>query len=468
MTATLGSTADIPLLDEPAEGVRPTALLPWRQLALIAAYWFGISAIWGGYETFGQKQVWLLVGDAYKGTAIALLELMGGIVALAVVPTVGAISDYTTSRFGRRKGYIVTGATFDLLFLTGLAFVSVPEPAAGTWDGAPMGSLSAIVLYVLFFLGLQFSSNVAQGPFQGFVPDLVAEPQVGRASGLVGAMRTTGLVGGSLIMLTLGVQLNLWGLALVVIGLVELTLAVLTFRFVANGPPGKPRAGRSWRSIAAETWGTDVLRERSFLSMTAVRFLFLMGTGIFVNISLLYIEISLAQEGTWRTIWLYVALVALVLGTVAAAIVAARLSDRTGRKPVIWAAVALASTGIGIIAIARTPLVAVPGVFLLGVGSGAYLAVDWALMTEIIPLASSGRYMGLANTANSLSGPLGLVMAGPVIDLITVGGDRELAQRVAVALGIPMLALAAVLLRRVHPRRDPRVEAGTAPASAGA
>ena len=46
MTTTLESTADIPLQDDPAEGLRPTALLPWRQLALIAAYWFGISAIW--------------------------------------------------------------------------------------------------------------------------------------------------------------------------------------------------------------------------------------------------------------------------------------------------------------------------------------------------------------------------------------------------------------------------------------
>ena len=48
------------------------------------------------------------------------------------------------------------------------------------------------------------------------------------------------------------------------------------------------------------------------------------------------------------------------------------------------------------------------------------------------------------------------MLAGPIIDLITVAGDRELAQRVAVLLGIPLLILAAVLLRRVQPRRDPR------------
>jgi MFS family permease len=438
-----------------ADDERPKALLTGRQLGLISAYWFGISAIWGGYEQFGQKQVELIVGFHSKGTAVAILELVGGLIALAVVPTFGAISDYTTTRFGRRKGYILAGTVFDVVFLTGLAFVAIPEPAPGTWDLQPLGSTPTLVLYVLFFLGLQFSSNVAQGPFQGFVPDLVGEPQVGRASGLVGAMRTTGLVGGALVMITFGVQMNLWGLALVILAGIELGLALLTFRFVPDGPQGKPRDGRSWRAIAAETWGTDVLRERSFLRMTAVRFLFLMGTGIFVNINLWYVEYSMHQEGTWRTIWQYAALAAIVVGTVAAALIGARISDRTGRKPVVWAAAAIASAGILILAVAPQPIYAMPGVLLLGAGSGAYLAVDWALMTEIIPLASSGRYMGLANIANSISGPLGLVVAGPVIDLVTVAGDRDLAQRVAVALGIPMLALAAMVLTRVEPQRAP-------------
>lgn len=436
------------------EGIRPARLLPNRQLALMAAYWFGISVIWGGYEQFGQKQVQLLVGDASKGTAIAILELMGGLVALLVVPTMGAISDYTTTRFGRRKAYILTGTLFDVLFLSGLALVALPEPAPGTWDLQPLGTPAVLGLYILCFLGLQFSSNLAQGPFQGLVPDLVAEPQVGRASGLVGAMRVAGLVGGAVIMLTLGAQLNQWGLAILILGLVELALALLTFVFVPNGPPGKPRRGRSWRSVAAETWGTDVLRERSFLRMTVVRFLFLMGTGIFINISLYYVEISLGQHGDWRTIWQLAALGTMVAGTVIAAIVAARISDHTGRKPVIVAAALIASGGILVLAVAPEPMVAVLGAFILG--SGSYLAVDWAFMTEIIPLASSGRYMGLANTANSLSGPLGLVVAGPVIDLITAVGERDLAQRAGILLGIPLLMAGVLILRRVQPRRDPR------------
>ena len=71
-----------------------------------------------------------------------------------------------------------------------------------------------------------------------------------------------------------GIGQNMWGLAIVLLGVVELALAVLTFLFVQEGPVARSREGRPWRAIAREAWGTDVLRERSFLRMTGVRFLF--------------------------------------------------------------------------------------------------------------------------------------------------------------------------------------------------
>ena len=90
--------------------------------------------------------------------------------AIIVQPTIGMISDYTVTRWGRRKPYIVIGATLDVVFLIGLA-------------------LSQTYLMILVFLVLlQFSSNFAQGPFQGYVPDLVPAKQVATASGLMGVM----------------------------------------------------------------------------------------------------------------------------------------------------------------------------------------------------------------------------------------------------------------------------------------
>ena len=382
------------------------------------------------------------------------LELLGALVAILTVPVAGSLSDYTTSRFGKRKGYIITGAIFDLVFISGLALIAMAQP--DDWDGTALGSTRLLITYALLFLGLQLSSNVAQGPYQGFVPDLVAEPQVGLASGLVGVMRTVGLVTGFVIM-AIGSSNELWGPALLVVGVIELGLAALTFAVVDDGPQGRPREGRSWASVAVETWGLDILRERSFLRMTLVRLLFLMGTGTFINISLLYVErVFGVTDGDERTfIWLAAAGMGLA-GTVLAALPAARISDRTGRKPVVWAAALLASLGVVILATAGSPAVALVGAFFLGAGSGAYIAVDWALMTDIIPLASAGRYMGIANIANSISGPLGLAIAGPVMDAFYRAGDVPMGPRVAVGLGVLALGAASVVLIGVHPRRDPR------------
>jgi len=106
--------------------------------------------------------------------------------------------------------------------------------------------------------------------------------------------------------------------------------------------------------------------------------------------------------------------------------------------------------------------VALVGSLFLGAGSGAYLAVDWALMTEIIPLSSSGRYMGIANIANSIAGPMGLAVAGPIMDAYFRAGDAAMGPRVAVGLGVVALALASVILIGVHPRRDPRLVSAAA------
>ena len=49
---------------------------------------------------------------------------------------------------------------------------------------------------------------------------------------------------------------------------------------VGEGQPPKPRQGKSWSTIAREVWGTDVLKERSYVWLLASRFFFLMGAGI--------------------------------------------------------------------------------------------------------------------------------------------------------------------------------------------
>ena len=60
-------------------------------------------------------------------------------------------------------------------------------------------SSSAWIGLLVFYVLLQFSSNFAQGPFQGYMPDLVPARQVGLASGLMGLMILLGTGGGAIL-----------------------------------------------------------------------------------------------------------------------------------------------------------------------------------------------------------------------------------------------------------------------------
>lgn len=415
-----------------AQAPGATARLPWSQLLSVSVYWLGISALWGGYELFGQSRVEAFVGLETRGTVMGYLEFMGALVAVAVQPTIGTISDYTITRWGRRKPYILIGASFDLVFIYALI------------------NAQTLLAFAAFLLLLQLSSNFAQGPFQGYIPDLVPEKQVTIASGLLGLMRASGVITGYFIVST-GAATGDYGLPFLLIGVMEVSLAVLTVLLVREGPTGRQREGRSWFAIAREAWGTDVLRERNFLYMSATRLLFLMGPSAFINFSLFYVRDTLGQSGEDLEFWIRVGLASMVVGTLLGTLPGAKLSQRIGRKRVIWGAAAVASLGIVVVATAGSPTMAVPGLVLIGLGSGAYMSVDWALMTSVIPKIASGRYMGLANIANAISGPMAVVVAGRVLDYVTIASGAPTGSRAAVACGVLFLAGACLTLTRVHP-----------------
>jgi MFS family permease len=102
----------------------------------------------------------------------------------------------------------------------------------------------------------------------------------------------------------------------------------------------------------------------------------------------------------------------------------------------------------------------------IGVASGTFLAVDWALMTDIIPRAASGRYMGISNIAVVAGGPFASVIGGGLV--FAFGGAVQSGDgpRAAFAAAILLFVLAAVFLRRVDAR--PREERPLDPSASAA
>jgi MFS family permease len=417
---------------------RPTALLPLGHLIRISLYWLGLTALDGAVGLFSQDQLNYgpyAVPELEVGRTLFLISIPVGLISILVQPTVGSISDYTISRWGRRKPYIVVGSLLDLVFLFGIA------------------TANSVLMLAAFTALFAFSTNIARGPFQGYVPDLVADRQVGMASAMVGLMQILGNITGFMaVSIAVALGHREWSIAIVAI--VELiTMSAVVLR-VSPGRPPKDRAGRPWTSVAGETWGTDILRERSYIWLLTSRFFFLMGGAMLVNWLLTYLKQTFDQEEAAATGIYTIVLILVALANLIVIVPSSRISDRIGRKPVIYTSCAIGFVGIMLAAIAPAIPVAVVGAVLFGAAAGTFLAVDWALMTNIIPRASAGRYMGLSNVATGSAAPRSIAIGGIVLDLVTRAGHEATSPRIVFLLGVAAFALAAVALRPVvEPRR---------------
>ena len=428
-------------MTEDASG-RPTARMPLGQLLRISLYWLGLSAVWSGFLDIvnGRLQFTGLVPQGREGAGAFEISILGTIIAILVQPTVGSISDYTMTRWGRRKPYIFIGSVLDLVFLYGIA------------------TSNTVLALAVFVALLQFSSNFAQGPFQGYVPDLVPAPQVGLASGLIGLFSAFGNIAG-FVVAAIAIKFsetdpNAFFYGTMALGAIEFGTMLSVVVRVDEGRRAKPRNGRSWLSVAREAWGTDILQERSFLWLVGSRFFVLLAGALLVTLSTFYLAqtfgLDASETGDAKLILLGVVIVGITLAVVPSA----RLSDRVGRKRVIYGACAIGAAGLAIAALAPSVPVAMLGAALFAVAAGSFLAVDWALMTDIIPKASSGRYMGISNVATASSGIVALALGGAgVMDTVNAILGYGTGPRAALWLGVLCYIIGALLLRPVDERR---------------
>ena len=460
---------------------RTTRRMTWRELVQISVYWLAIQALWGAVDLqilparmtdlvcgpladqacLGHERAilgGLVVGKEF---ATGLLALAGALVALVVQPVAAAMSDYTRTRWGRRKPYIFAFTLLDVVFLAGLAWAN---------------TFLAVFAFILL---LQFSSNAAQGPFQGYVPDLVPEEQVGIASGLMGVMVITGnFVGIAAAGLAIALGDFRWGLAAVaVLELVTMLATVLTVR----EPPGHAPA-RSGASLAGSIASTarDVLSHGSFLWLLGSRAFFLVAVSLLTRMAQFYMRDSIGLSAEQAALAVAVAGGLILLMNGIAAFPSGLLSDRFGRKTMIYAACAISLVGmVPLVFAGREPAIAIGtvtgaagpveavfpigglAVVLVGAGFGTFYAVDWALITDIIPKETTGRYMGISNVVTAMAGPLALFIGG-LIAAVFNGVEFGLGPRMAFVAAAAFYVIAALLLRPVDPRRWEDVHAGPA------
>jgi len=411
------------------------ATLPLRVLVTLSVYWLGILTLqYGLGVVILPSMVEDEVGRESAGTGLAVINLVAVIASIFVQPTVGVISDYTITRWGRRKPYIFIGGLLDILFLYGIA------------------TSNTFVALVAFYFLIQVSSNFAQGPFQGYVPDLVPARQVGTASGLMGLMIVLGSIVGVGIATTGLQEGGSLFVATIVLGAVEIVAMLIVVTRVQEGTTG-PKRTTSWPRVALSAWGGDILREKSVLWLLLVRLLFLGAAAAATSLGLYYFQRTHGLPRPEASQFVFYATVIVAGMSGLASIPGARLSDRFGRKPVIYGGMVLTGIGLLGLALAPNPVLAIALFVPAGIGIGAFLSVDWALMTDVIPKHTSARYMGILNAGTAMATPVYLVVGGLTMDAVGRMAGEAAGPVAAMYVAIGFLGLSALALRQVDARR---------------
>ncbi|WP_232838531.1 MFS transporter [Streptomyces geranii] len=385
------------------------------------------GAIWVGW--FGPLQI-LLASQAEdfapgtgmsKETLLAWVAGAGALVSLAANPVFGALSDRTTSRWGRRTPWIVAGAAggaVSLLLLAG---------AGGLWT------------MVAGWCLVQLTLNAAFAAITAAVPDRVPRLQRGAVGGWLGAAQILGVVGGT------GLATAAGGVgagyaacaAFTLLGVLPYVLRHRDLRLEVTDRPVW-----SWRSFLAGFW----LSPRRYPDLGwawLTRFLINLSNALVLLYLLYYLRDRLDYSDPEGGVLILTAVNGVTL--LATVVVGGAWSDRVGRrKPfVIWSGVLMAAA-TALLAGWQTWPGAIVAAALLGIGFGVFTSVDFALMTDVLPKAGDrGKDLGVINVANALPQVAAPALAAPIVTYL--GGYRML-YLVAAVIGLA----GALLVRRIR------------------
>ncbi len=372
-----------------------------RDYVKITIFGFAVTALWQSLHSIILPLRLLdIVPEAQKNTYLGWLTFCGLMLALAVQPIAGAISDRAGFKWGRRRPFILIGGVIALLIIPGIGLA---------------GSFTAI--FAVYCL-LQIASNTAQGPYQAFIPDLVPPDKHGVASGVKALLE---VVGGVTLVYLASLFMDryfpgegsrwLW-LVLGILAVVLLSALIATLILVRESTV---RTNERKNSFLAALYQTvkEVMANRNIVWFLISRLLVYMAFTTIQQFALYFLRDVIGvvnpAEATARFSIL------AVVGMLIVVWPAGYLSDRIGRKPIIITSGLLGALGIGIIAFSQeySPILWAAGI--IGMAIGAFNSANWALATDLVAKGEEARYLGIANMATAGGAALARAI-GPVID----------------------------------------------------
>ncbi len=336
----------------------------------LSSYWFATSMKWFILFFLTPSLVNEIVPGGEKNRWWGLIVAVGAAEAMIGPAIMGWLSDRTPTRWGRRRPFIALGAA-----LTAIALLF-------------MGQSHSIGMLMAAYLLIQISDDIGTGPYASAIPELVPESERGRASGSMALMQLLGQV--TAVAVGLILKSSPW-MIFVAMAAVNVVCALFSMAAVAGleKSTGLGEAAPPERIRFTSLW--TPLKDPDFRWAWLTRFLNALGFYIVLNYLLNFLkdvvkvyDLGFVKFGSPFEAAIAMAALLSLAGAVSSVINGKR-SDRIGRKRVVVEAGWIMFVPLAAFCLLSEYAHIAPLAILFGVGYGAYLSADWALVSDVLP-----------------------------------------------------------------------------------
>ncbi|MFL5657826.1 MAG: MFS transporter [Ktedonobacteraceae bacterium] len=406
----------VPSLDTPEALQAPTRQVGRGFMIALTAAAISLYILYAGIGALLLPYQIGLLDPTNKVAILSFFTSITVLIALFANPLAGALSDRTASRFGRRRPWIFVGG---LLTMVGLLF---------------MWRASNIPLLFIGYCFVELFSNCVLATLVATIPDQVPENQRGTVSGIYGL--ATGL-GGILGAILAGqIFKSAPTTAYVVMFLIMLVTTIPFALFLHDTVLPKGSMPPFHLGAFLKNFWINPRKYPDFSWAWLTRFIPFVGYFLGITYIFYYLEdvvkypAALQGASTFSIVAAVVSLLSTVLGGF--------LSDRFQRRKLfVIIGMGIMAVSMLLLALFQTWIAVVVAAAVLGFGLGAYLAVDVAIVTLVLPSAKNrAKDMGIINIANTLPHSVAPVLAGFMLALTHNYSFLYIAATIFVLLGI--------------------------------
>ncbi|MGB7623321.1 MAG: MFS transporter [Terriglobia bacterium] len=361
-------------------------------------FWFAYNFHWSALlVVVVQSQIHGLVPEAMQGRGLGLVLGGGALLSMLAQPFFGGLSDHSHSRLGRRRPQMAIGIVVNLLALY-LLFAAAAE--GRYW------------VYVLWYFVLIVANNSMGAAYSALVPDLVNEEQRGAVSSWIGFMSVLGTIAAarasSHFMGAGQPRAMMWLIVLVVA-----VFFIITFLGVRE--PVAPEARPFHFKEIVSSFKFDFRAHPGFgwLCLSRMSVLFCFYTVMFFLEYFLRDVVRVANPERSAGVLLEIASWAAL----ASAVIAGFLSDRLGRRAIVYFTGCLMTVAAFMFVYNQSEIAIRGAAVVFGFGYGAFTAVDWAMVNDLLPGADSyAKDMGIWTVSTIIPQVISTLAGGFIID----------------------------------------------------